>query len=309
MWRKKGRHRSSAAKHEPDPTATLSSVAVLDLVTDDIRAGKINIAADCVAGILVDLESRSREGFKKYGTLLQTHACFSYSTHDSSIARGGLAEIERLDQLGVLDERMLVVHSGWLEPQEVAMLAKRKPSLVCAPSSSLHNGYGNFVVGKLPELMALGVNVAIGSDHASSGIVDMAQEVRLACCCYKEMRLNPRVMPPETGIEMATVNGAKAALMSNRIGSIETGKEADVVLFDTQRPEWQPLINPVANLVYSATGDSVRDVFVAGEHVVADGRMTKIDESKLYDEIPVAVTRFSKHLKVDQMVQLRWPVS
>ena len=62
-------------------------------------------------------------------------------------------------------------------------------------------------------------------------------------------------MPPETGLEMATINGAKAALMADRIGSIEVGKEADVVLFDTQRPEWQPLINPVANLVYSATGD------------------------------------------------------
>jgi len=246
---------------------------------------------------------------RKYNTLLQTHACFSYSTHDSSIARGGLAEIERLEKLGVLNENMLIVHSGWLEPQEVAMLAKRKPSLVCAPSSSLHNGYGNLVVGKLPELMALGVNVAIGSDHASSGIVDMSQEVRLACCCYKEQRLNPRVMPPETGIEMATINGAKAARLSDRIGSIEVGKDADVVLFDTRRPEWQPLINPVANLVYSATGDSVRDVFVQGEHVVADSALTKIDESKLYEEIPVAVMRFSKHLKVDQMVQLKWPVS
>ena len=165
---------------------------------------------------------------------------------------------------------MLIVHSGWLEPEEVAILAKRKPSLVCAPSSSLHNGYGNFLFGKLPELIALGVNVAIGSDHASSGIVDMSQEVRLACCCYKETRLNPRVMPPETGLEMATINGAKAALVDDRIGAIEVGKEADIVLFDTDRPEWQPLINPVANLVYSATGDSVRDVFVAGEHVVAE---------------------------------------
>src|SRR5262249_7803657 len=246
---------------------------------------------------------------RKYDTLLQTHACFSYSTHDSSIARGGLAEIERLENLGVLDEHMLVVHSGWLEPQEVALLAKRKPSLVCAPSSSLHNGYGNFVVGKLPELMALGVNVAIGSDHASSGIVDLTQEVRLAWCCYKEMRLNPRVMPPEAGIEMATINGARAALMADRIGSIEVGKEADVVLFDTRRPEWQPLVNPVANLVYSATGDSVRDVFVAGEQMVADGRMTRIDEAKLYADIPVAVARFGKHLKFDQMVQLRWPVT
>ena len=246
---------------------------------------------------------------RKYGTLLQTHACFSYSTHDSSVARTGMAEIERLEKLGVVDERMLIVHSGWLEPQEVSILARRKPSLVCAPSSSLHNGYGNFLVGKLPELLALGVNVTIGSDHASSGIVDMPQEMRLACCCYKEMRINPRVMPPETGLEMATINGAKAALMSDRIGSIEVGKEADIVLFDTRRPEWQPLINPVSNLVYSATGDSVRDVFVAGEQVIADGLLTKVDESKLYEEIPLAVSRFGKHLKFDQMVQLRWPVS
>jgi cytosine/adenosine deaminase-related metal-dependent hydrolase len=108
---------------------------------------------------------------------------------------------------------------------------------------------------------------------------------------------------------MATRNGAKAALLDERIGSIEVGKDADIVLFDTNRPEWQPLINPVSNLVYSATGDSVRDVFVAGEHLVADGRLTKVDEEKLYAEIPVAVVRFGKHLKLDQMVQLRWPVS
>ena len=244
----------------------------------------------------------------RYGALLQTHACFSYSTHDSSVARTGLAEIERLESLGVIDERMLIVHSGWLEPQEVEILARRRPSLVCAPSSSLHNGYGNFLFGRLPELLALGVNVALGSDHASSGIVDMAQEIRLACCCYKETRINPRVMPPETGLEMATINGAKAALISERIGSIEVGKEADIVLFDANRPEWQPLINPVSNLVYGATGDSVRDVFVMGDQVVTDGRLTRIDEAKLFAEIPVAVGRFRKHLKFDQMVQLKWPV-
>jgi len=244
----------------------------------------------------------------RHGALLQTHACFSYSTHDSSLARTGQAEIERLEALGVIDERMLIVHSGWLEPEEVAILARRKPSLVCAPSSSLHNGYGNFLFGKLPELMALGVNVAVGSDHASSGIVDISQEIRLACCCYKETRINPRVMPPETGLEMATVNGAKAALMGARIGAIEVGKDADIVLFDTNRSEWQPLINPVANLVYSATGDSVRDVFVMGEQVVAGGRLTKIDEAKLLAEVPIAVARFGKRLKFDQMVQLKWPV-
>ena len=245
----------------------------------------------------------------KYDTLLQTHACFSYSTHDSSLARCGMAEIERLESLGVLDERMLIVHAGWLEPNEVEILVRRKPSLVGAPSSSLHNGYGNFVMGKLPELLALGVNVALGSDHASSGIVDMVQEMRGVCCGYKETRINPRVMPPETGLEMATINGAKATPWADRIGSLEIGKEADLVLFDTRRPEWQPLVNPVSNLVYAATGDSVRHVFVSGEQVVRDGRLTRIDEEALYDAIPQAVSRFSKHLEMDKIVQLKWKVS
>jgi 5-methylthioadenosine/S-adenosylhomocysteine deaminase len=276
------------------------------------RSGNPRLGASASFRGLNNASDELITGLKKladrYSTLLQTHACFSYSTHDSSVARTGQAEIERLESLGVIDERLLIVHSGWLEPAEVAILARRKPSLVCAPSSSLHNGYGNFLFGKLPELMALGVNVAVGSDHASSGIVDMAQEIRLACCCYKETRINPRVMPPETGLEMATVNGAKAALMSERIGSIEVGKEADIVLFDTDRPEWQPLINPVSNLVYSATGDSVRDVFVMGEQVVASGHLTKIDEAKLFAEVPVAVGRLRKHLNFDRMVQLKWPV-
>lgn len=252
-------------------------------------------------------------GLKKlsdqHGALLQTHACFSYSTHDGSVSGSGMAEIERLEHLGVLDGRMLIVHSGWLEPEEVAILARRKPSLVCAPSSSLHNGYGNFVVGKLPELIALGVNVAIGSDHASSGIVDMSQEMRLACCCYKEVRMNPRVMPPETALEMATLNGARAALWDDRIGSIEIGKDADFVMFDTHRPEWQPLINPLSNLVYAATGDSVRDVFVAGEQVVQSGKLTRIDEEDVYRDIPRAVARFGSRLDLKKMNTLRWPVT
>jgi len=64
----------------------------------------------------------------------------------------------------------------------------------------------------------------------------------------------------------------------------------------------------VSNLVYGATGDSVRDVFVMGEQVVAGGHVTKVDEAKLFAEVPIAVGRFKKHLKFDQMVQLKWPV-
>jgi len=245
---------------------------------------------------------------QKYGVLLQTHACFAYSTHDSSVSQYGMPEIERLESLGVLDDKMLLVHSGWLEPHEVAILARRKPTLVAAPTSSVHNGYGNIVVGKLPELMAMGVNVSLGSDHACSGSVDIVQEMRHCACGYKEARMNPRVMPPEHAVEMATVNGARGAGVGDRIGSVEMGKEADLVLFDATVSEWQPLFNPVSNLVYSATGNTVKHVFVAGEQVVRDGRLTKIDQDQVMREVSETAERIAGRLDMKKIVKLQWPV-
>lgn len=244
----------------------------------------------------------------RHGCGLQTHACFSYSTHDGCLASFGKPEIERLDALGVLDERMLLVHSGWLEPHEVALIAKRRPTLVAAPSSSMHNGYGNFVMGKLPELLALGVNVSIGSDHASSGIADMAQEMRLLAGGYKEVRINPRVMPPETVLEMATRNGAIGIGLGDELGSVEVGKRADLVLFDTRRPEWQPLYNPVSNLVYAATGDSIVDVFVGGEPVVRDGRLVRLDEDEIFRQVEETAQRIAGRVDLKRIVKLLWPV-
>ncbi len=245
---------------------------------------------------------------QKHGTFLQTHACFAYSTHDSSVAQCGKPEIERLESLGVLDEKMLLVHSGWLEPHEVAILAKRKPTLVAAPTSSVHNGYGNITVGKLPELMALGVNVSLGSDHACSGAVDIVQEMRHCACGYKEARMNPRVMPPEHAVEMATINGARGAGVGDRIGSVDVGKEADLVLFDATVSEWQPLYNPVSNLVYSATGNTVKHVFVAGEQVVRDGRLTRIDQDAIMREVGKTAARIAGRLDMKKIVKLQWPV-
>ena len=179
---------------------------------------------------------------------------------------------------------------------------------VSAPSSSLHNGYGNFARGRLPELMELGVNVGIGSDHACSGITDIVQEMLLFAGTYKELHMNPRVVAPERVVEMATINGARCAGLAARIGSIEVGKEADLVLFDTTYPEWQPLFNPVSNLVYSATGNSVADVFVAGERVVSDGHLTKLDESKVLQGVAETMQRISQKLDLPKLVKLRWPV-
>ena len=250
-----------------------------------------------------------RELADKYGCILQTHACFNYSTHDNNLAHFGVPEIERLENLGVLNESMLLAHSGWLEPKEVEILVRRRPSLVAAPSSSLHNGYGNFTRGRLPELMEMGVNVGIGSDHACSGITDLVQEMRLFAMINKELAMNPRVVPPEQVVEMATINGARCAGLADELGSVEVGKAADMVLFDTRSPEWQPLYNPVSNLVYSATGNSASEVFVAGERVVTKGHLTRVDEAEIVGLVHETVSRISEKLDIEKLVNLRWPVS
>ncbi len=244
----------------------------------------------------------------KHDAVLQTHACYSYFTHDASVSQYGKPEIERLESLGVLDGKMLLLHGGWLEPHEIEILRRRKPTIVCCPSSSLHNGYGNLKVGLHPELAALGVNVSLGCDHASSGTVDIVQEMRNVVGAYKEFRLNPRVMPPEQAVEMATINGARGAGLADRIGSIEPGKEADFVMFDAMAPEWQPLYNPVSNLVYSATGNTVKHVFVAGEQVVRDGHLTRVNEADVMREVAKAGARITSRLDMKKVMKLRWPV-
>jgi 5-methylthioadenosine/S-adenosylhomocysteine deaminase len=228
-----------------------------------------------------DLIRALGEVAREHRRVLQTHACFSYSTLDASVAKHGTTEIARLHRLGVLDELAMLVHCGWLEPEEIALLAASGAGVVAAPTSSLHNGYGNIAMGHVPELLALGVPVALGTDHACSGPNDLVREMFLVACGYKEVRVNPRVMPPEHALEMATVHAARILGVADELGSVEVGKRADLVLFDTDRPSWQPLYNPVSNLVYSATGNTADMVLVDGEIVVEAGALTRVDETEV----------------------------
>jgi len=253
-----------------------------------------------------ELITRLGEVAQDRSTFLQTHACFSYQTHDASLAKFGLPEVERLAELGVLGTSMLLVHGGWLEPHEVGIIRETDSRVVVNPSSSFHNGYGAIAHGHAPELLADGVTVALGTDHASSGPVDMIREMFLAACGYKEVRLNPRVISPEAALEMATRNGARAIGMEDTLGSIEVGKSGDLVIFDTTRPEWRPLYNPVSNLVYSATGSSVSTVLVAGVTVVRNGELVSgLGSAELREQEQAFATR----VDVEGLSQLRWPVS
>jgi 5-methylthioadenosine/S-adenosylhomocysteine deaminase len=261
----------------------------------------VNNATDALIKGLKDLADR-------HGVGVQTHACFAKETMEASLSGYGLPEVERLARLGVLDRNTLLVHGGWLTPREIKLVVDAGAGVVCSPSSSMHNGYGTLSVGKIPELLELGVTVGLGSDHASSGIVDLLQEMFLAGAGYKETRLNSTVMPPERVLEMATVNGARCALWDDEIGSLAAGKRADLVLFDTRHAQWQPLYNPVANLVYSATGASTDVVIVGGAVLVEGGRVRSMDEDRVYEEVRRLMPGILSKTGLADKVRPRWPI-
>ena len=251
---------------------------------------------------------RLKELADRYGTGVQTHACFSRDTMEASKTQFGVPEIERLHRLGVLGPNLLLVHSAWVSPHELQWMVEADVKIVSSPSSSMHNGYGCILMGKIPEFLEMGLAVGLGSDHASSGIVDLVQEMTLEAGVYKEVRLNTGVMPPERVIEMATINGARCALWEKEIGSLEAGKKADVTLFNARTPQWQPLYNPVSNLVYSATGSSVDTVICDGKILMEGRQLQTVDEEKIYDEIARLMPGILKKTKLEEKIRPKWPV-
>jgi cytosine/adenosine deaminase-related metal-dependent hydrolase len=175
------------------------------------------------------------------------------------------------------------------------------------PTAALKHTKGLAAHGRFPEMLEAGVCVSLGGDSANgSNHVDMLRLMYLAATVFKDARLDVGVMPAERVLEMATLKGAEALLLDRHIGSIEPGKRADLVLFDTDTPEWRPLLNPVNNLVYAASGASVRTVMIDGRVVLEEGRLTMVDERSLYERVERLSREHVRRAKVP--VNCKWPV-
>ncbi len=202
------------------------------------------------------------------------------------VANTGQRPIEHLGALGVLGSNVNIVHMVHASDSEVAMLAETGTSVTHCPWAALKGGYGVTSVGRFPEMAAAGVNLMLGTDGADNS--DMMRMIGTAAGLFKDARRDTGLFPAAAAIEMATVNGAKALGMQDRIGSLEPGKKADIVMHDIDRPEWRPLSNPVNQFVWSADGRSVHSVWIDGRRVVDNYRCMTIDEEWLYADAQVA---------------------
>jgi cytosine/adenosine deaminase-related metal-dependent hydrolase len=258
----------------------------------------------CSADLLGGLKRLADE----QGTGLTLHHGSGPEARRESLARYGLSPTEYLESNGVLGPNVLLSHVLGLDDAEIECLARTGTAVAMCPVTAAKGAKGIAVQGRMPELLRRGVRVALGCDSPNnSNHLDMVRTMNMAAIQYKDARQDMHQIPAEQALEMATLTGAQALGLGQELGSIAPGKRADLVLFDTQRPEWQALFNPVNNLVYNADGRSVHTVVVDGRVVVDAYRQSFVEEARLFGRVQEIGERLLARTGVT-LPRSRWPI-
>lgn len=230
-----------------------------DLASDELLAGAADLARQRDVGMTMHLSPTS-------------------SDPERYLERTGRRPVAHLADLGVLGPHLLIAHGVWLDDEEVDLILETDTAIAYCPWAYLRLGQGVCEHGRHAEIVERGGRVALGCDATNAAdTIDILKTAALASGIARDTRIDPTRFGAHQVFELATIAGAEAIGFGDRIGSIEVGKQADLVVHRTDTPAWTPRGDVGLQLVWGTDGRSVRDVFVAGRHVVADGRVTTID--------------------------------
>ena len=193
--------------------------------------------------------------------------------------KNGLRPLERLDQLNLLNPNLVAVHMTELDEFEIERIAEAGVNVVHCPESNLKLGSG---ICPLAALLEQGVNVCLGTDGAASNNdLDLLGEMQSAALLAKGYSGDASACNAHQAIQMATINGARALGMGDRIGSIEAGKLADLVAIDLNALNTQPVYDPVAQIVYAANSRQVSHVWIDGVLQLKDFELCRLDSDEI----------------------------
>lgn len=196
--------------------------------------------------------------------------------------RYGRTMVQHLDLLGVLGPRLSCAHTIWIDDHDIALMAERGAVVVHNPESNCKLGAG---IAPVSRMLAAGVTVALGTDGASTNDnLDLHETMRFAAMLQRPFEPERRRWPSaRDALQMATTAGGKA-MRIDALGRIERGAPADFVLHDLGDPSWIPLNDPLTQLVFTATGSSVRTVVVDGRILVRDRKILAFDPEPVLKE-------------------------
>jgi len=222
----------------------------------------------------------SRALANKYHAPLVIHLSETKKENDDELAKRHTTPTKTLDNLGLWQGRSIAAHAVWVDEADLAILKSRGVGIAHCPSSNMKLSSG---VAPVTRMLALDLSVGLGPDGpaGSNNDFDLFEEMDLAAKLQKVATMNPQALPAAAAMEMATIRGARALGMEKEIGSLETGKRADLIMVRIDRPHAQPLYDAVSQMVYTLKASDVRDVMVNGKPVVRDSRILTLDEKAI----------------------------
>ena len=198
---------------------------------------------------------------------------------EDSVNKLGKRPLKRLADIGFLTERVSCVHMTQIDDEDITLLQRTGASVVHCPESNLKLASGFCPVDRLQQA---GVRIALGTDGAASNNdLDLQGEMKTAALLAKAVASNAAALPAREALYMATMGGARALGINERTGSIEVGKLADLQAVDLSQLPQQPLYDPASQLVYTSSSRQVRHVWIGGQHLLDNGRLTRQDPERL----------------------------
>ncbi|MBA4444526.1 amidohydrolase family protein [Cylindrospermopsis raciborskii CS-506_D] len=266
--------------------------------------GRITTMLGLQAADMLPLEilHAAKEIAQREGLMLHIHVAQGDRETKQIVKRYGKRPIAFLAEIGYLDEQLLAVHLTDATDEEVIQVAKSGAGMaLCSGAIGIIDG----LVPPAHVFRQAGGSVALGSDQAcGNNCCNIFNEMKLTALFNKIKYHDPTIMPAWEVLRMATIEGAQAIGLDHKIGSLQVGKEADLILIDLSSPNLSPtLLNPirnlVPNLVYAASGHEVKSVMVAGKLLVEDYQVLTVDESAILAEAQVQAQQLCQRVTAD----------
>lgn len=255
------------------------------------------VAPHAIYTVADDILKASRDLANQYKVPILIHLSETKRENDDEMRKRGASPTQILDKLGFFSGgHTLGAHGVWLDDADLKTLKSHNVGLAHCPSSNMKLASGT---ARVVDILAVGINMGLGTDGfaGSNNDATLMEEMDLAAKQQKVTRLDPTALNAQQAVEMATITGAKALGLDKEIGSLETGKRADMITISLDEPRATPMYNVYSQLVYALKGSDVRDVMVNGRMIVKDRRVLSLNPSVIIAKAKEYQKRISASLK------------
>lgn len=245
----------------------------------------------CSKPLLDDVKKLSRDYDVPIGLHLLENAGEKKQL-EKKFGKGAVSYLKDVDYLG---ENLIAFHCVCFSEEDMKLFADHGCKVSHNPASNMKLASG---VAPVPEMIQAGITVGLGTDGcASNNTLDIIKEMSMAAKLHKVARLDPTVMDAHTVVRMATIQGAKVLGMEKKIGSLEPGKKADIIIIGLNKPHLTPLYSEYSHLVYAASGADVDTVIINGKVVMEHRKLLTINEKKVIQQVREIAVKIKQSMK------------